>query len=147
VACDGECALEAGTYDSPAASAPELQPSEVSPRVDVLAPLPSEVADSGGAVAVLITITNPRTVPVWVKLTRRESGDLQYPTFGIVTDYGDPANVAGVAADWTLADRFPLGAGENRHWVWEGALRPGRYGVLGYFNADTLPRQMITIGQ
>ena len=147
VACDGECALEAGGYASPAASSPELQPSDLGPRVDVMAPLPAEVQDSGGAVAVLITITNPRAEPVWVKLTRRESGDLQYPTFGVVTDYDNPTNIAGVAADWSLADRLPLGAGESRHWLWESALRPGRYGVLGYFNADTLPRQVITIGQ
>jgi hypothetical protein len=147
VACDGECALEAGGYTSPTSSSPELQPSDVGPRVDVLASLPGEVVDSGGAVAVLITVTNPRDEPVWVKLTPRESGDLQFPTFGVVTDYDNPSNVAGVAADWSLADRLPLGAGERRHWLSESVLRPGRYGVLGYFNTDTLPRQVITIGQ
>src|SRR5687767_11977745 len=68
VACNGVCALEAGLYGSPPASARELQPRDVDTRVDVLAPLPAEVADSGAA-AVLITITNPRTEPVWVRLT------------------------------------------------------------------------------
>jgi hypothetical protein len=104
------------------------------------------VSDTG-AVGVLITITNPRTEPVWVRLTRRESGDLQYPTFGIVADYDDPARIATLATDWSQTDRLPLGAGETRHWVWESALGRGRYGVLGYFNVDSLPRQVISVGQ
>lgn len=147
VACDGECALEAGVYGSPSESAPELQPRDVSPRVDVLAPLPAEVSDSGGAAAVLITITNPRTEPVWVRLAARESGDLQYPTFGLNVDYDDPAKIATLALDWSQPDRLPLGAGESRHWLWESTLGRGRYGVLGYFNVDSVSRQVITIGQ
>ena len=146
VACDGECALEAGVYGSAPASAPVLQPRDVDTRVDVLAPLPAEVGDSGAA-AVLITVTNPRTEPVWVRLTPRESGDFQYPTFGVVADYDDPARVAALVAEWSQSSLFPLDAGERRHWVWEGSFPRGRYGVLGYFNADTLPRQVISVGQ
>ncbi|HKP16468.1 MAG TPA: hypothetical protein VJT85_10385 [Gemmatimonadaceae bacterium] len=146
VACDGECALEAGVYGSAPASAPVLQPRDVDTRVDVLAPFPAEVGDSGAA-AVLITVTNPRTEPVWVRLTPRESGDFQYPTFGVVADYDDPARVAALVAEWSQSSLFPLDAGERRHWVWEGAFPRGRYGVLGYFNADTLPRQVISVGQ
>ena len=146
VACDGECALEAGVYGSPSASAPELQPRDVSTRVDVLASLPAEVVDSGAA-AVLITITNPRTEPVWVRLRPRETGDFQYPTFGVVADYDDPANVAVLAAEWSQSDRFPLDAGERRHWLWERGFPRGRYGIVGYFNADTIPRRVISIGQ
>lgn len=146
VACDGVCALEAGGYDSPPDNAPVLQPSDVSPRVDVFAPLPAEVSDTG-SVAVLITITNPRTEPVWVKLSRRESGDLQYPTFGIVADYDDPARIATLAAEWSNGDLLALGAGERKHYVWTKTLPRGRYGVLGYFNLDSLPRQVISIGQ
>jgi hypothetical protein len=146
VACNGACALEAGLYGSPPASAPELQPRDVDTRVDVFAPLPAEVTDSGAA-AVLITITNPRTEPVWVRLTPRESGDFQYPTFGVVADYDDPARIAKLAIEWSQSDRFPLGAGERRRWVWEGSFPPGRYGVLGYFNVDSVPRQVISVGQ
>jgi hypothetical protein len=145
VACDGECALEAGGYTSPTPSSPELQPGDVAPRLDVIPPLPAEVSDTG-AVAVLLTVTNPRSEPVWVRLTPRESGDLQFPMFGIVVDYDDPARIATLATDWSQSDRLPLGAGESKHWVWESELRRGRYGVLGYFNVDTLPRQVITIG-
>ena len=146
VACDGVCVLETGGYDSPGAYAPVLQPSDVSPRVDVLAPLPAEVSDTG-TVAVLITITNPRTEPVWVKLSPRESGDLQYPTYGIVADYDDPARIATLATEWSNGDYLPLGTGERKHWVWTKTLPRGRYGILGYFNVDSLPRKVISIGQ
>ena len=146
VVCNGACALEAGLYGSPPASAPELQPRDVDTRVDVLAPLPAEVADSG-AVAVLITITNPRTEPVWVRLTPRESGDLLYPTFGLVVDYDDPTRIAKLAIEWWGLARFPLGAGERRHWIWESSFPRGRYGIRGYFNVDSLPRRVISVGQ
>ena len=146
VACTGECKVEAGVYGSPSAGAPELQPREVGTRVDVLAPLPAEVLDSGRA-AVLITITNPRAVPVWVRLTPRESGDLRYPTFGVVADYDDPAKIAELAAEWSNAELFWLDAGERRHFLWEKVFPRGRYGIRGYFNSDSLPRQVITVGQ
>jgi hypothetical protein len=146
VACDGKCALETGVYASPSESAPVLQPSETSTRVDVISPLPGEAVDSGD-VAVMITVTNPRAVPVWVQLTPRESGDLQYPTFGLVADYGDTTRVAALATEWSLTNRFPLDAGASRHWVWERALGRGQFGILGYFNVDSLPRRVISIGQ
>ena len=146
VACNGTCALEAGLYGSPPATAPELQPRDVGTRVDVFAPLPAEVSDSGAA-AVMITLTNPRTEPVWVQLTPRESGDFQYPAFGVVADYDNPANVAKLAIEWWQSGRFALGAGERRRWVWDVSFPRGRYGILGYFNVDTLPRQVISIGQ
>ncbi|HEX7980994.1 MAG TPA: hypothetical protein VF461_20470 [Gemmatimonadaceae bacterium] len=147
VQCDGACAVETGGYASPPDAAPELQPREVNPRVDVFTPLPAELAGDGGAVAALITITNPRTEPVWVRLTPRESGDFQYPTFGVIVDNDDPARIAAVGADYSPGGRFALGAGESRRWIWEGALARGRFGVLGYFNADTVPRRVITVGQ
>ena len=146
VACDGECALEAGVYGSTSASAPVLQPRDVGTRVDVLAPLPAEVVDSGAA-AVLITITNPRAEPVWVRLTPRESGDFQFPTFGFVADYDEPSRIAASAIEWSQADRISLDAGERRRWLWEGTLRPGRYGILGFFNVDSVARRVITVGQ
>ena len=95
----------------------------------------------------MVTITNPRNEPVWVRLTPRASGDLIYYTFGIVVDYDDPARIATLASESTALDRFPLGAGESRRWVWDGVLSGGRYGVIGYFNTDSLPRQVITVGQ
>jgi hypothetical protein len=145
VACDGACALEAGGYTSPTGTSPELQPSDVAPRVDVIPPLPAEVGDTG-PIAVMVTITNPRNEPIWVRLTPRESGDLQFPMFGLVADYDDPARIATLATAWSQSDRLALGAGESKHWVWEGTLSRGRYGVLGYFNVDSLPRQVISVG-
>jgi hypothetical protein len=146
VACDGSCDVETGGHPAPPASAPELQPREVDPRVDVMTPTPAQALDSG-AVSVMVTITNPRTEPVWVRLTPRESGDLDYQTFGIVADFGDPANIATLAVERTAESRVPLGAGENRRWVWDGALNQGRFGIRGFFNVDTVARQVIQIGQ
>jgi len=123
-----------------------LQPRDVGTRVDVLAALPAEVADSGAA-AVLITITNPRAEPVWVRLTPRESGDFQFPTFGFVADYDDPTRIATLAVEWSQQQLIPLGTGERKHYVWTKTLPRGRYGVLGYFNVDSLPRTVISIGQ
>ena len=146
VACDGECALEAGVYGSASPSAPVLQPRDMGTRVDVLAPLPAEVVDDGAA-AVLITITNPRAEPVWVRLTPRESGDFQFPTFGLVVDHDDPARIAALAVEWSQADRLSLDAGERRHWLWEGTFARGRFGIVGYFNADSVARRVISVGQ
>jgi hypothetical protein len=146
VACTGECSVEAGEYKAPSASAPELQPREVATRVDVFPPLPAEGVD-GGAAAVLITITNPLAVPAWVRLTPRESGDFLYSTFGLVADYDDPARIAASATESSQAELFALGAGERRRWIWEGVLGRGRYGIRGYFNSDSAPRQVITVGQ
>jgi hypothetical protein len=145
VACDGACAIETGGYASSPESAPQLQPRDVGTRADVFPPLPAEVADNG-AVAVMITITNPRPEPVWVRLTPRESGDFQYPTFGIVVDNDDPARIAAMAADWSAGGRFALGAGESRRWIWDGTLNRGRFGIRGYFNVDSAARQVISVG-
>ena len=145
VACDGECALEAGGYASPPTSAPELRPSDVGTRVDVIPPLPAEVGN--GPVAAMVTITNPRSEPVWVRLDPRESGDLDYQTFGVVVDNDADAAIAALLAESWPTDRVALGAGENRHWVWDGTLGQGRFGIRGFFNVDSAARQVISIGQ
>jgi hypothetical protein len=146
VACNGDCAAETGGYQAPSGGSPELQPSDVSPRVDVLTSLPSEVQDSG-RVIVMTTITNPLNAPAWVRLKPKDSGDLVYQTFGIVVDNGSLASIATVFTEKSPAELFPLGAAETRHWVREEVFPRGTYGVRGYFNVDTLPRQLITLGQ
>jgi len=141
VACDGDCATETGGYPLPSASAPVLTPRELGTRVEVM---PSVPADSF-AVAATVTITNPRTETVWVRLTQRESGDYNYQTFGIVVDYDDPARVAALAAESTTDDRVTLGAGESRRWVWDGILGQGRFGFRGFFNVDSTARQVVQV--
>ena len=145
VACNIACSAEAGAYATPPATAPELQPRDLQTRVDVFSTTSGIGPDAGAAA--MVTITNPRNEPVWVRLTPREPGDLNYYTFGIVVDYDDSAQIAALASESTTLDRFPLGAGESRHWVWDGVLTSGRYGVVGYFNSDSLARQVVTVGQ
>ena len=146
VACDGACVADAGGTAPPPASAPELQPREVGTRFDVMSLPPAGVADTV-PVAVMVTITNPRTEPVWVRLAARESGDLVHFTFGIIVDYDDPERITTLDSDETGLDRFPLDAGESRRWVWDRTLNRGRYGIRGYFNVDTTARQVISLGQ
>jgi len=145
VACDAVCIADAGGTVSPPASAPELQPSDVGTRFDVITPPPPQAADTI-PIAVMVTITNPRPEPVWVKLAPRESGDLVHFTFGIIVDNDDPARIATLDSDQQGTNRFPLDVGETRRWVWDRTLPPGRYGIRGYFNADTTARQVITLG-
>jgi len=145
VACDGECALETGGYATPPTSAPELLPRDVGTHVDVIPPLPAEVGN-GTPVAAMVTITNPRSEPVWIRLAPRDPGDLVYQTFGVVVD-NDANAIAALLADSWPTDRFALGAGESRHWVWDGTLGTGRFGIRGFFNADSAARQVISIGQ
>ena len=146
VACDAACIADAGGIASPPAAAPELQPRDVGTRFDVFAPPSAEALDTV-PIAVMVTVTNPRPEPVWVKLAPRESGDLVHFTFGIIVDYDDPARIATLDSEEQGTDRFPLNVGESRRWVWDRTLSRGRYGIRGYFNVDTTARQVISLGQ
>ena len=144
VACDADCLADAGGYVPPPAPAPALQPRDVGTRFEAMSL--ADVRDTS-PVAVMVTITNPRTEPVWVKLAPRESGDFVHFTFGIIVDYDDPERITTLDSDEQGSDRFPLAAGESRRWVWDRTLDRGRYGIRGYFNVDTTARQVISIGQ
>jgi hypothetical protein len=146
VACDGNCVAEAGGNAPPPATAPELQPREVGPRFEVMSLPPAEQADTN-PIAVMVTITNPRTEPVWVRLAPRQPGELVHYLFGIVVDYDDPARIATQDVDLTGQERFPLAAGESRRWIWDRTLDRGRYGIRGYFNVDSAARQVVSLGQ
>ena len=146
VVCDGPCEAETGGRPPPPASARELRPRDVDPRVEVIPPAPSASLD-GGAVAVTVTITNPRSEPVWVRLTSQAPGDPVSRTFGVLVDYDDPAKIGTTGYTSTTSDRFPLGAGESRRQVvFDGDLSAGRFGIRGYFNVDTAPRFVLQVG-
>ncbi len=145
VACDAACIADAGGNTAPPASAPELLPRDVGTRFEVIAPTAATLDTV--PIAVMVTVTNPRPEPVWVKLAPRESGDLVHFTFGIIVDYDDPARIATLDSDQMGTDRFPLDVGESRRWVWDRTLSRGRYGIRGYFNVDTTARQVISLGQ
>ena len=81
------------------------------------------------------------------RLTPRESGDLVYQTFGIIVDNDASASIAALFAESAPTDRFVLGAGERRHWIWDGTLGNGRFGIGGFFNVYSAGLQAISIGQ
>ena len=146
VACVGECETDAGGRPTPAADAPVLDPRDVGTRVDLVPAAPAESIDSG-AIAVIVSITNPRAEPVWVRLTPQAPGDRVSHTFGYTFDYDDPAQIGLRAYAFTKETRFPLGANETRRWVYDGDIWAGRYGVRGWFNTDTTARFVIDVGR
>ena len=67
VACEGACETEAGGRPAPLEGATELAPRDLVTRVDVV-PRPPAASQDSGAVAVIVSITNPRATPVWVRI-------------------------------------------------------------------------------
>jgi hypothetical protein len=145
VSCDGACASETGGRSLPTAAAPELSPGDLVTRTEIAPERPAESIDSG-ALAVTVSITNPRTEPVWVRLTPQAPGDPYSQTFGVVLDYDEPSRIGTSVYEWTAAARFPLGPRETRRYVWDGQLPAGRYGIRGYFNTDTATRVVLGVG-
>ncbi|MFL5617558.1 MAG: hypothetical protein ACJ79A_04085 [Gemmatimonadaceae bacterium] len=146
VVCDGACLVEAGGRVPPPPTAPELSPRDVATRIEIAPREPAQSLDSG-AVAVTVSITNPRAEPVWVRLVPQAPGDPFSHTFGFAIDYDDANRVGSAGYTWAEGDRFPLGARETRRYVWDDQLSAGRFGVRGYFNTDTAARIVVTVGR
>lgn len=145
VACDGACATESGGHPSPPESAPELSPHDVGTHIDIEPKQPTVTSD-GGAFVVVISISNPRSVPVWIRLTPQAPNDPFSHTFGIVTDYDDEPSRIGMAGHtWIEGSRFGLEPGAVRRYVWDLQLPVGRYGLRAYFNVDTTQRMVLSI--
>jgi hypothetical protein len=139
VSCGGECLEDAGGRQQPPADAREILPRDLRTRLELVPGSPSHSTD-GGAVAAIVTITNPHPYPVWVRLTPIAPGYSFSKTFGIVFDYDDPAASMDLRHDYIQGDRFGLAAGETRRSVWDETYGPGRYALTAYFNADTTAR-------
>lgn len=151
VACDGVvscgsiCEAEGGGRAAPPSDAPVLEPRDVAPRVEIVPRLPAASQD-GGAVAVTVSITNPLGTAVWVRLAPQAPGDPLSHTFGVILDYGDPDRFGIQDYTYVEGTRFPLAAHETRRFVWDGVLAAGDYGLRGWFNSDTLPRSVLSVG-
>src|SRR6476661_4990844 len=144
VACEGACEAEAGGRPAPLETATELAPSDVVTRVEVVPRAPAASQDSG-AVAVIVSITNPRATPAWVRLVPPDSPEGIGYTFGLTIDYDDVGRVFISDRRGIIGTRMPLGANETRRYVWDGVLPPGAYGVRGWFNSDTVPRFVLRV--
>jgi len=144
VACEGACEAEAGGRPTPLETAPELAPSDVVTRVEVVPRAPATSQDSG-AVAVIVSITNPRATPAWVRLVPPNSPEGIGNTFGLAIDHDDMGFAFIADQKKIIGQRFPLGANETRRFVWDGGLPEGAYGVRGWFNSDTVPRFVMRV--
>jgi len=144
VACEGACEAEAGGRPAPLETATELAPSDVVTRVEVVPRAPAASQDSG-AVAVIVSITNPHATPAWVRLVPRNSPEGIGNTFGLAIDYDDVGRAFISDQKKVIGQRFPLGANETRRFVWDGDLPEGAYGVRGWFNSDTVPRFVMRV--
>ena len=144
VACEGACETEAGGRPAPLATATELAPSDLVTRVEVVPGTPAASQDSG-AVAVIVSITNPRATPAWVRLVPPDSPEGIGYTFGLAIDYDDVGRVFIRDQNGIIGKRFPLGANETRRYVWDGELPSGAYGIRGWFNNDTVPRFVLRV--
>jgi hypothetical protein len=147
VACEGACEKEAGGRPVPPPDAPVITPRELNTRVEIVPRQPFASQDSG-AVALIVSITNPLSTPAWVRLTPQAPGDPVSHTFGMAMDYNDP-NPEGYGFKgyyFIEGTRFPLGANETRRLVWDDILPAGTFGFRGWFNADTSARLVVTVG-
>jgi hypothetical protein len=144
VVCDSVCEADAGGRLHPPADAPELLPHDVVTRVEVVPRQPAASKDSG-AVAFIVSITNPRATPVWVRLTPPGSSDAIGLTFGLAIDYGDTRGTAYRGQTGIRGTRFPLLPNETRRYVWDTDLTAGTYGIRGWFNADTASRFTLNV--
>ena len=144
VACEDACEAEAGGRPAPLATATELAPGDLVTRVEVVPGTPAASQDSG-AVAVIVSITNPHATPAWVRLVPPNSPEGIGYTFGLAIDYDDVGRVFISDRRGIVGTRLPLGANETRRYVWDGVLPPGAYGVRGWFNNDTVPRFVMRV--
>ncbi len=144
VVCDSVCAADAGGRTDPPPDAPELTSRDVATRLEVVPRQPAVSQDSG-AVAVIISITNPLATPAWVRLVPPGSQDAIGYTFGLALDYDDSRLVFLRGQMGMIGTRFPLAANETRRYVWDGDLAAGDYGVRGWFNDDSTPRFLLKV--
>ena len=144
VVCDSVCEADAGGRPRPPADAPELLPHDVVTRVEVVPPQPAASKDSG-AVAFIVSITNPSATPAWVRLVRSGSPDPIGLTFGLAIDYDDTRGVMYWSQAGIGGTRFPLGPNETRRYVRDMDMSAGKYGVRGWFNADTTSRFVLKV--
>jgi hypothetical protein len=145
VACDGACDSETGGRQPPPPTAPELLPSSIGTRFEVEPRSPSASSADSGAIAVIVSITNPLDEPAWIRMTPQDAGDDIAHTFGFAIDYDDPARVMTSGYTWHVGTRFPIGPRETRRYVWDEQLSAGRYGIRGYFNSDTARRVVLDV--
>ena len=143
VSCGGHgCLKDAGPLPNPPANALKVNPADMQIAVAV-APAVYEKTN-GGWVVITVSVTNPRSVPVWVKLTPMASSSsaqtlgfqLGQLTTGTEAITG---TLMGFAAGETKRASFDLRLGAL------GGISAGSYAVRGVFNDDSTQAVFLTV--
>lgn len=133
VHCEGSCINDGGPSPTPVMDAPVIPATQLQTGVDVM---PSHVSQSvyGGWFAITVSVTNPRTTPVWVDVPRVGPGRTDGPTFAWALQ-GEIA-----AYDYTYADRVYFEPGETKRYAfdtqaggWPVSATPATYSIQGLF--------------
>lgn len=146
VACEGECEAEGGGRPAPSAIATTVYPRDVETRVQLMPAVPSASVDSG-ALAAIVSVTNPYPYAVWVQLTPMFRNRETSATFGVLFDSGDPTRPFTTGYTYTDVSRFALMAHETRRFVWDEVFGAGVFGMRGFFNVDTTERVTVVVGR
>jgi hypothetical protein len=147
VTCTGECQRDAGAGAQPATDAVEIDATELDVTVSVV-PSPSfGIHENGGWFAYVVTATNPRSEPVWVRVRRPGPDARGAATFGFVE------GPAVWSYAYTTDDRIAFGPQQTKRYTYDrGAItgtgyayKAGAHAVRGFFNTDTTPPVSFTI--
>lgn len=146
------CAEEGVPFAPPPANAPVLGAAELELSVEVLPGTVTRVPGDSGA-AVVVRVTNPRPVPVWVQLRPPEGCGWcpEIASFGYGIRWPGSTDVGQSAVSVTGGVRFPLEAGGTKLEVFDVDLagyQAGAYAVAASFNDGDLtftgPRAVAT---
>lgn len=142
--CDGFVICPVASCGAPtvvSATGPRVDAQTMDTRFTVVPAEPS-VSLNGGAMAVIVSITNPRAEDVWIRLAQSRLGEPYY-TFGVLFD-GDAAVTAenGVVS---TGFQYGIAANATRQWVFDQTAISGTLGVRAYFNIDTTARVVFQV--
>lgn len=141
VSCGGHgCLEEAGPLPDPPMTSLHVNPADMQVAVSVSPTV--YTTTNGGWVVITVSVTNPRPVPVWVKLTPLGTSA---PTFGFSLE---PSYRGAQTARSTLMGFAP---GETKRASFDlqigalGAISAGSYAVRGVFNSDTTQAVFLSV--
>ncbi len=142
VVCGGSCARAVGPVPPVRADAPRVTVDSLIVRQS-LSPATISFVDGDAWFALVVTVTNARPYPVWVRLSSFPGRADVSATFGYATAMGSHQNeIEG--------DSLSIGAGETKRYVFDLTVRQylaesGSPVIRGFFNSAVLPELELPI--
>lgn len=144
VACEGNCAKEAGSIESPASTAATVEPTALAVSVAV-APQAASIRTYGGWVAIEVTATAQTDSAIWVALTPVGTQSGAAATFGYFFDCAYTGCSGASEYDYIFGTRMGFQPRQVRRYVFDRQLSEGQYSIHGFFNRDTTESRNVTI--